>query len=66
MLTWRNVIWTECEAKIKVHDKTGEKYGGGEEIMLSSEIDIIITVRGRAVCCAEVKMRAKKSGFRFA
>jgi len=28
--------------------------------MLSPEVDAIITIRGKAVCCAEVKMEAKK------
>ncbi len=28
--------------------------------MLSPEVDAVITARGRAVCCAEIKMRAEK------
>ena len=28
--------------------------------MLSPEVDVVITVRGKAVCCAEVKMKSKR------
>ncbi len=43
-----------------VRTALSEKYDGEEEVMLSPEVDAIITVRGKAVCCAEVKMRAGK------
>ncbi len=43
-----------------VRTALAEKFGGEEEVMLSPEVDAIITVRGKAVCCAEVKMKAKK------
>ncbi len=43
-----------------VRTALSEKYGGEEEVMLSPGVDAIITVRGKAVCCAEVKMRAGK------
>ncbi len=43
-----------------VRTALAEKYGGSEEIMLSPEVDAVITIRGKAVCCAEVKMKAKK------
>ena len=43
-----------------VRTALAEKFGGEEEIMLSPEVDAVITVRGKAVCCAEVKMKARK------
>ncbi len=42
-----------------VRELLAEKYGGEEGVMLSPEVDIVITVRGKAVCCAEVKMRSR-------
>lgn len=41
-----------------VREALAEKYGGEEEIMLNPEVDAVITVRGKAVCCAEIKMKA--------
>mgnify|MGYP000135476231 CR=1 FL=1 len=35
-----------------------EKYGGNEELMLSPEVDVLITLGNRIVCCAEVKVKA--------
>jgi len=35
-----------------------EKYGGNEELMLSPEVDALITSGNRVVCCAEVKVKA--------
>lgn len=43
-----------------VREALAEKYGGDEEVMLSPEVDAVITVKGRVVCCAEVKMKANK------
>ena len=37
-----------------------ERYRGEEEVMLSPEVDVVITVRGKAVCCAEVKVKPRK------
>ena len=43
-----------------VREALAEKYSGEEEVVLFPEVDAVITVRGRAVCCADVKMRAEK------
>ncbi len=42
-----------------VRTTLAERYRG-EEVMLSPEVDVVITVRGKAVCCAEVKMKSRK------
>ncbi|ADB58245.1 AAA family ATPase [Archaeoglobus profundus] len=43
-----------------VRTALAEKYGGEEEVMLSPEVDVVVTVRGKVVCCAEVKIKARK------
>lgn len=43
-----------------VRTSLAEKYGGEEEVMISPEVDIVITVRGGAVCCAKVKMKSER------
>jgi len=42
-----------------VRTALAERYRG-EEVMLSPEVDVVITVRGKAVCCAEVKTKSRK------
>jgi len=43
-----------------VREALAKKYGGEEEVKLFPEVDAVITARGKAPCCAEVKMRARK------
>ena len=42
-----------------VRTALAELYEGEEEVMLSPEVDAVITIREKAVCCAEVKIKAK-------